>query len=142
MPDGPLTIVVSGGVVSTVQAYVAGVGSTLPAASTARTASVWLPWPSPVYVTGSVHATNGPPSRLHSYVTGLSFEEKSNVAVVEFVAAGGPLTIVVSGGVPSTVHVRDAGVGSTLPAASTARTSKVCEPSARPVKVTGSVHGT
>ena len=89
-----------------------------------------------------MHGTYGAPFSEHSYVTGLSFEEKSNVAVVEFVATGGALTMVVSGGVASTVHVRDAGVGSTLPAASTARTNSVCEPSARPAKVTGSVHGT
>ena len=37
----------------------------------------------------------------------------------------------VVGGVVSTVHVYEAGVASTLPAASTARTSIVCEPSAR-----------
>ena len=39
--------------------------------------------------------------------------------------------------VVSIVHVRLAGVGSVLPATSVARTSKVCEPSARFVYVTG-----
>jgi hypothetical protein len=41
--------------------------------------------------------------------------------------------IVVSGAVTSTVHARIAGVASTFPAASVARTSKVCVPSARPL---------
>ena len=44
VPDGPEAIAVSGGVVSwTVQVRLAGVASTLPAASMARTRKVWLP---------------------------------------------------------------------------------------------------
>ena len=48
----------------------------------------------------------------------------------------GPAVIVVSGAVVSgvcTVHVRVAGVASVFPAASVARTLKVCAPSARPL---------
>src|SRR5215217_3223526 len=41
--------------------------------------------------------------------------------------------VVEAGAVASIVHVNDAGVASVLPAASVARTSKVCEPSARPL---------
>ena len=44
---GAVSIVVCGAIVSTVQANVAGVGSTLPAASVARTWKVWLPSPRP-----------------------------------------------------------------------------------------------
>ena len=44
VPDGPDPIVVSGAVVSTVHVRVAGVASTLPAASTARTRKVWAPF--------------------------------------------------------------------------------------------------
>src|SRR5215210_5299980 len=44
----------------------------------------------------------------------------------------------VAGG--SMVHVRVAGVGSTLPAASVARTSKVCEPVASEVYALGELH--
>ena len=40
---GPEVMVVSGGVVSTVQEYVAGLGSVLPAVSLARTWKLWLP---------------------------------------------------------------------------------------------------
>src|SRR5437667_6095868 len=47
---------------------------------------------------------------------------------------------VVSGGA-STVHVRRAGVGSTLLDVSMARTSKVWRPTARPPRVHGLVHG-
>jgi len=41
--SGPDVMVVSGGVVSTVQVWLAGVGSVLPAGSVARTWKVWLP---------------------------------------------------------------------------------------------------
>jgi hypothetical protein len=56
-------------------------------------------------------------------------------ASVALVVPEGPDTIDVSGGVVSAVarlivHVRVAGVGSVFPAASLARTSNVCEPSA------------
>ena len=40
---GATSIVVAGAIVSTVQLWLAGVGSTLPAASPARTWKVWLP---------------------------------------------------------------------------------------------------
>ncbi|MCB9573238.1 MAG: hypothetical protein H6709_14225 [Kofleriaceae bacterium] len=40
---GPTSIVTSGATLSTVQVYVAGVASTLPAPSVARTWNVWLP---------------------------------------------------------------------------------------------------
>src|SRR5919206_85670 len=43
------------------------------------------------------------------------------------------------GRVVSTLHVNEAGVASVLPAASVARTWKVCEPSARPVYCLGEV---
>ena len=45
---GVASMVVSGAAVSTVQPEEAGVGSTLPAASVARTSNVWLPSLSPV----------------------------------------------------------------------------------------------
>jgi hypothetical protein len=67
-------------------------------------------------------------------------ELKLKLALVEFVVAGGPALIEVSGGVVSTVQVKLAGVGSTLPAASVAVTWKVCDPGARPVYGCGLVH--
>src|SRR5438552_599494 len=45
--------------------------------------------------------------------------------------------MVVSGGVVSTVHAFPAGAWSTFPARSTARTEKVCDPSARPLYAAG-----
>ena len=45
---GPLPMVVSGGVRSMRQLWLAGIGSVLPAASVARTRKLWLPSPSPV----------------------------------------------------------------------------------------------
>ncbi len=57
------------------------------------------------------------------------------VALVEATVApaAGPPVIVVSGAAVSTVQVREAGVASTLPAGSVARTWNVCAPCARPV---------
>ena len=85
-----------------------------------------------LYVFGDVHAAHDPPSSLHSKVEPDSDEVKVNVAVLDERGAPGPLVIEVFGAVLSTVHVRVAGVASTLPAASLARTEKVCEPLARP----------
>ena len=48
MPDGPAEIDVSGADASIVQAREAGVASTLPAASIARTSKLWEPLASPV----------------------------------------------------------------------------------------------
>ena len=56
-----------------------------------------------------------------------------NVALVLLTEPVGPFRFVVSGAIVSTVQVRVAGVASWLPAASMARTLKVCEPWARPV---------
>jgi hypothetical protein len=50
-----------------------------------------------------------------------------------FVGSGVSDTLVMSGAVVSMVQVVLAGFGSTFPAWSIARTSKVCEPSPRPV---------
>jgi hypothetical protein len=47
-PDGPEVIVVSGAVRSIVHVKVAGVASTFPATSVARTEKLWLPAVSPV----------------------------------------------------------------------------------------------
>ena len=118
--------------------------STLPAGSIARTSNVWGPALSPEWVVGDVQAANAPASSLHWNVEPASLEVNSNVAHVPDVA-GGPLLIVVWGGVVSVgpaviVHVRLAGVGSTLPAASAERTSKVCTPGVRPVYARGFVH--
>ena len=48
MAGGAAVMVVSGGVVSTVQVKLAGVGSALPAASVARTWKLWLPSAKPL----------------------------------------------------------------------------------------------
>jgi hypothetical protein len=58
---------------------------------------------------------------------------KENEAVFEFVRAGGFAVMVVFGATASTVHVWVAGVASTFPAGSVARTRKVWDPPERPV---------
>src|SRR2546423_15421241 len=67
-PPGPLRIWVSGAVVSTVNELDAGVASTLPAPSRARTENVWLPSPSVATVVGLVQAAYAAASSAHSHV--------------------------------------------------------------------------
>ena len=130
-PDGPPVIVVSGAIVSTVHVRVAGVASVLPgrvgrahaegvcALGQPRVADRARPERRPVEA-----ALERRPA---------SVEENVNVAEVLATVPDGPAVIVVSGATVSTVHVRVAGVASVFPAASVARTRKVCEPWARPV---------
>src|SRR5262249_25472540 len=91
------------------------------------------------YVTGLVHAAKAPPSRRH-WNEPASVALNAKVALDELVAPAGPDVIVVSGATVSTLQVRDAGVESMLPAASIARTSKVCVPCAKPDRFAGLVH--
>src|SRR4051812_50216516 len=89
----------------------------------ARTERVCCPSGRLSTANGDVHAPNDPASSLHSNVEFASDEVNAN--------DGGPIVIVVSGGVVSTVNVRVAGVESTFPAASIARTENVGRPSDR-----------
>ena len=75
-------------------------------------------------------------SSEHWKVEPVSVEVKAKLAAVSATVPVGPDVIVVSGAVVSAawiVHVRVAGVPSTFPAASIARTLKVWLPAARPV---------
>jgi hypothetical protein len=121
---------VVGGAALTVHVREAGVESALPAASMARTSKVCTPLPSPEYAFGEVHVTKAARSSRHSNVESVSAEEKPKLADEEVEVPLGPDVIAVSGSVVSTVQVLLAGLASTLPAASVARTSKVCEPAA------------
>ena len=102
----------SGAVRSTVQVWLAGVASVLPAASVARTSKVWLPAPSEPSVSGLEHDVQLPPSMRHSKVEPASEELNEKVGVVSFDGSGGVESIVVAGGVRSTIHVYEAGVAS------------------------------
>jgi hypothetical protein len=132
-PGAGVRAVTVGALFWIVQAWEAGVASTFPAPSVARTWNVCVPRARAEYVFGLVHAANAAASSLHSNVEPLSLEVKSNEAVVAVVGSAGADEIVVFGAVTSTVHVYAAGVASMLPAKSVARTSKVCEPSASAV---------
>ena len=85
-----------------------------------------------------MQVSQAPESSWHSNEPPLS-PVKVNDAVVEATVPLGPPVTVVSGAVVSTVNVREAGVASALPAASLARTEKVCEPSPSPVRSFGDV---
>ena len=78
-PAGALVIVVCGGVASTVNDALAGVGSTSPAALIARTWKVWAPSASELYCCGLVHEAHGAPSRLHWKVSFVSLPWNVNV---------------------------------------------------------------
>jgi hypothetical protein len=132
VPVGVLAVtvgaVVSTGVVSTVQVWVAGLASVFPAASFALTSKVCEPSERSLNVLGASQAAKVAPSRLHSKVESFSVEENSKVAEALFTLPEGPSLMVVSGAVVSTVKVRVAADESSLPAASVAFTSKVLEP--------------
>ena len=134
---GPEAIVVSGAVASTVKLRLAALGSSLPAGSVALTSKVWAPLLSGPTVLGDVQLAKLAESTRHLKLEPASELAKPKVGVESLVVVpfAGPLPIVVSGGCESgtsTVNVRDSGVASRLSTPSTARTSNVWEPSARP----------
>src|SRR6186997_1514016 len=140
--EGLESMVVFGGVRSTVQVWLAGVASVLPAASGARTSKVWLPAVKAGEIdSGLVHDVQLPPSTRHSKLEPPSVELNVKLGVVLLDGSAGLESMVVLGAVRSTVHVWLAGVPSVLPAASVARTSKVWLPAPRVERLCGLVHG-
>src|SRR5687768_1514289 len=139
--DGVASSVVSGAVVSTVQACCAGVPSVVPAPSVARTSKVWGPSASGPTGSGLVQGAQAPPSTRHSNVEPASSAENAKLGVSSLEGSAGAASSVVSGASVSTVHAWEAGVGSGLPAASVARTSKVWPPSASGPTGSGLVQG-
>ena len=99
--EGAEAMVACGSVVSTVNERLAGVGSTLPAASSRRTAKVYAPSPRAEVVWARLQVAKSPPSSEHSKVAPSSLEN-ANVGVESFVGPLGPESIVVSGGEVST----------------------------------------
>jgi hypothetical protein len=96
-------MVVFGAVTSIVHTLAAGVPSTFPARSLARTSNVWFPAVRLEKAMGLVQVANAAPSIRHSNVLPVSVDVNVKLAVVWFVGVGGPtLVIVVSGGEPST----------------------------------------
>jgi hypothetical protein len=87
------------------KSVVAAVGSTFPAVSTARTANVCQPAPSPSYDAGDAHRLKAPPSRLHVNVPAWS-EVNANTAVS---AAEDCDVSVVCGRIRSTTEAGDDG---------------------------------
>jgi hypothetical protein len=116
VPLGPPVMAVSGGVgdpLRTVHAPEAGVASTLPAGSSARTRNAWSPSGRSAYVSGETQAAKPAPSRLHWNVAVASGEVNANVAEIDVTVPVGPDVSDVSGAAVSTVNARVAGVGST-----------------------------
>jgi hypothetical protein len=107
---------------STVQVMLVGVGSGLPAPSTARTWKVCEPAESPDTTSGEEHALQGPPSRRHSKPASGSFEPNRKLADPP-VALGGACEKKVLGAVVSTLKLCGALVPTLLaPSCCSART--------------------
>jgi hypothetical protein len=124
-PDGPESIELSGGCVSTVNVAVAGVSSTLPAPSVARTEKTYVPGVSEEYDLPELQGSQSVPGlSRHSYETAPPVAEKGKLAVVEFVGPEGPPPIELFGGVRSTVQLRVVAAPA-LPAVSVARVENV-----------------
>ena len=121
----------SGTTVSIVQVWPAGVGSTLPAASLARTLKLWLPSARLLVLWGEAQAVKAAASSEHSNIVPSSLLLKVNVALLLRDGLYGLPVSVVSGATVSTVQVWPAGVGSSNAAASMALTWNVWLPSAR-----------
>jgi hypothetical protein len=124
-PSAGETACTVGAVRSTAHVRLAGVGSTFPAASRARTWNVCAP-PVTVYVFGVVHEANVPLSSEHSNVADASSAENVKVAVVEEVVPVGPESIVVSGAPVSTVTCTADELADLLPAVSVAVAVSEC----------------
>ena len=124
-------MVVSGALVSTVQDRESGEASMLPAASPARTWNVCAPCDE-AGVARRAGAEAGAVERALERHAGLVGRERERGGV-ELTAPLGPPVIVVVGALVSTVQDRESGEPSMLPAASRARTWKVCAPCDSPV---------
>src|SRR5918992_2265759 len=126
-----------GGGATIVQVWTAGVWSTLPARSVARTRSVCWASDRPVSSCGDSQSAYGPLSSEHSKRSTASSALSEKVAVVSIVGEAGPDRISGTGaggsGGGSTVPTQRSGVESKLPAASRARTSMLWSPSVRPL---------
>ena len=147
-PAGP-EVIVAVGAETISHRRSAGVGSTLPAMSTARIRNRWVPGSSET-VSGELQGSNGPLLIEHSNSTrcagvALSEPKNSNVASVSAVRPLGPAVMPVPGGLTSSAEVQvwTTGDGSTLPSnsglpgsgnsgsnMSRARTSNRCGPGA------------
>jgi hypothetical protein len=79
-----------------------------------------------------VHEAKAPASSEQVNVDSASVAPNEKLALETLASTGGKVSIVVLGAVVSTVHVVLATLASALPAASVARTAKVCVPSLRP----------
>jgi 2C-methyl-D-erythritol 2,4-cyclodiphosphate synthase len=131
---GEELIVAVGACVSIVQVELAAV-PVFPAASVALTWKVCEPSASAEYAFGLEQLANAPPSSAHWNVAPAS-EVKLKLAFALLLGFVGEALIVAVGATVSIVQVELAAVPA-LPAASTALTWKVCEPSARPVYAFG-----
>src|SRR5207247_1192936 len=96
---------VSGAPASMIQVALAGVGSTLPDRSTARTSNVWEPSFRDGVVNAAGQVGNAQPSRLHWNVASGSCDANAKSPVGSVVGLGSKKGMVVSGADESTTQV-------------------------------------
>src|SRR5918992_5249422 len=107
-----------------------------PAGEVASTANRWSPPARPEKFCGEVQLPSIWPSSQHLKAEPGTLDENSKCALVLSVTSSGPELIVTTGG-SATVQVYRAGVASTLPATSMARTSSSCGPWSMSLKTSG-----
>ena len=135
--SGPEWMVVIGGVMRPCDhSHSSHWSATVPCASNASTAKKCSPSGTFVYVFGEVQFSSSTPSSQHQKVAPLTSAVKVNVWFRLSVTSSGPDRMIPSGGCETT-HVNSAGVGSKSPAASLARTRRVCEPRVRSENCSG-----
>ena len=114
---------------TTVQARLAGVVSTLPALSVAKTSKLYSPGARSEISSGELQPANGSPLNEHWKSASSSSAVKKNVAVLLGVVPVGPPSIVVSGARRSSMtHSKNAGGSSTRRRWLVALTSNRCSP--------------
>ena len=100
---GPVSIVVRGATVSTVQVKATGLGSPLPARSVALTSKVCPPSSRSAYACPLSHSIHSPASSRQSKLAA-SFALNSKLGARSLLGSDGPVSIVVTGATVSTVH--------------------------------------
>jgi hypothetical protein len=140
LPEGPEVIVVSGARVLTVTVTAFEAWEVFPAASVAFAVYVCDPSATPDSVllhaplaSAVVVPTELAPSETVTVLFASAVPAIVTLPVLFVLPFAGLVIAGAAGGTVSTVQVLLAGVGSVFPAASVARTRKVCEPFARPL---------
>jgi hypothetical protein len=140
-PCGPDSMIVTGGVRSTLHVKEAAVLLTLPARSVARALKTWVPSMSPLYSTRAEQGENWAESRLQEKVQPGSWAVIVNETPGDFVGSVADAAMAAAGGVMSMRQSYFWGVCSESPFSLRVNTLNEWAPSASSLKEAGDVHG-